>query len=94
VIDLAEKDRAILVSERANELEGAREEGVAIGEALGEARGVAIGEARGVAIGEERARARMVQAAWDSGLSAVRVARLLGLPLDVVAGQARRSGAA
>jgi len=55
---------------------------------------VAIGKAPGVAVGEERARARMVQAALDSGVSVVRVARLLGLPLDVVAGQARRSGAA
>jgi len=51
-------------------------------------------EARGEAVGEERARARMVQAASGPGLSDVRVARLLGLPLDVVAGQARRSGAA
>jgi len=57
-------------------------------------RGMASREARGEAVGEERARARMVQAASGPGLSDVRVARLLGLPLDVVAGQARRSGAA
>jgi len=45
-------DEAKAELDRFSALKGAREEGVAIGEA----RGVAIGEARGVAIGEARGR--------------------------------------
>jgi len=94
MIDLAEKDEAIVGTRLRHAHQVGRLRGEAIGEERGKAMGEAIGEARGVAIGEERARARMVQAALDTGLAVGQVARLLGVPLDVVAGQAQRSGAA
>jgi len=94
VIDLADKDRAILVSERANELEDAREEG----EARGEARGVAIGEARGRAAGEDEGRRQMIEMALDCGRSFEEIARLYRVPVSQVVawagprGQGRQAG--
>jgi len=72
VIDLAEKDRALRVSEWANELEDAREEG--------EARGVAIGEARG----EDRARRQMIEMALAGGRSFEDIAEVFRVPVGQI----------
>jgi len=90
VIDLAEKDRALRASERANELEDAREEGEARGVAIGEARGVAIGEARGRAAGEDEGRRQMIELALDQGRSVEEIAGWYRVPVSQILAWAGR----
>ena len=59
--------------------EEAREDGIAIGEARGEARGIAIGRDEGVAIGEAKSVLRTARQMKAKGLNIALIAEITGL---------------
>ena len=54
-------------------------DGIAIGEARGEARGISIGEARGITIGEDRARRSIMERLIAGGISPQQAAAFTGM---------------